>query len=277
MNTIKEDISPQKINIKKKRVYWTVKKDKLLLELVKSNGVKLNWKELTANFNMTFKQCYDRYININPLLKKGSWSDEEERKLKGLVGIYGEKWSQISKEFGGTRSGKQIRFHCKHMPELNGKKWSFTEEDDNKLCQLYKEHGPEWKYIALFFKGRSAEILKNRFYNHKNQQNKSILSKESEMSDDNNEVIEQLETKLNSTESIPMLANLINNIQPQLNTEEEPNYPCLCNSKIYEFPSDFDSKAAYTDFFTDINTNLFAREVYFQNSDDIFKLDDDSY
>ena len=125
MNTIKEDISPQKINIKKKRVYWTVKKDKLLLELVKSNGVKLNWKELTANFNMTFKQCYDRYININPLLKKGSWSDEEERKLKGLVGIYGEKWSQISKEFGGTRSGKQIRFHCKHMPELNGKKWSF--------------------------------------------------------------------------------------------------------------------------------------------------------
>ena len=270
MNTIKEDISPQKINIKKKRVYWTVKKDKLLLELVKSNGVKLNWKELTANFNMTFKQCYDRYININPLLKKGSWSDEEERKLKGLVGIYGEKWSQISKEFGGTRSGKQIRFHCKHMPELNGKKWSFTEEDDNKLCQLYKEHGPEWKYISLFFQGRTSDSLKNRFYNHKNQQNKSILSKESD-TNDIDEVSEVLEINLKSTENIQKNFNIST---PQISTNEEPIFPFLDNSKMIASSSVFDPEAAYNDFFTNINTNLFAREVYFQNSEDIFKLDD---
>jgi len=266
MNNYKEEKATQKVINKKKRVFWTASKDKLLLNLIKSNGVKLNWKELTANFNMSFKQCYDRYINIKPTLKKGAWTEAEEQKLKELLEIHGEKWSRISKEFGGTRSGKQIRFHSKHLASMTSNKLSFTEEDDQKLGQLYKEHGPEWQYISLYFKGRTASNMKNRFYNHKTQQNKckSTKNNESEIISDIEDYEKEKEKEIITSQNI---SKTYETILPEVRNEEDKFDSFIENRNMNDFKSVYDDKEAYDKFFNDTNTNLFAQDVYFDNTE----------
>jgi len=151
--------------------YWTQEEDSLLLELVeteKQKGIKINWKNIAQNFNKDYKKCYSRYRQINPNLKKGYWTNDEEEKLKGLVNIYGKKWSKISKKLG-TRSGKQIRHHYINITESLNNKLKFTQEDRNKLIELHKLHGSNWQLIATFFNGRTADNLKSKFYNYKKE------------------------------------------------------------------------------------------------------------
>lgn len=45
-----------------------------------------------------------------------------------------------------------------------GKLDLWTEEEDKKLFNLYREIGAQWSMMAKEFKGRSAAHLKNRFY-----------------------------------------------------------------------------------------------------------------
>jgi len=192
MNNLTDD-KLQQITIstsKKKRVYWTPTKDKLLLDLIESNGFKLNKQILSDNFNMSYKQCYDRYLNIKPLINKGAWTEEEEQKIKELIEKHGERWSRISREFGGSRSGKQIRFHCKNRKTKTNPKILFTQEEDQKLYELYKDHGPKWDYISSFFE-RTPQYLKNRYFNHRTQQNKgkTSISNESESLNNDNKTV----------------------------------------------------------------------------------------
>lgn len=37
-------------------------------------------------------------------------------------------------------------------------------EEDLKLIELFNEHGKKWKYFEIFFKGRTENQLKNRYY-----------------------------------------------------------------------------------------------------------------
>jgi len=239
----------------------------MLLNLIESNKVKLNWKELTANFSMSFKQCYDRYINIKPTLKKGPWTEDEEHTLKELLEKHGEKWSRISKEFGGTRSGKQIRFHAKHFETSTLKKLNFSEEDDRRLVELYREHGPQWQYISLFFKGRSASSMKNRFYNHKTQQRKyKTTNSESEYQSINGDY-EKVNTVTSSLITSQNISKTYENILPEVRNEEDKLNSFIANTNMNDFKSEYDEQEAFDKFFNDTNTDFFARDVYFDNSE----------
>jgi len=55
MDVDEETTTIQKIDNKKKRVYWTPEKDILLLKLVGDNWENLNWKDLTIDFDMSYK------------------------------------------------------------------------------------------------------------------------------------------------------------------------------------------------------------------------------
>lgn len=67
-------------------------------------------------------------------------------------------WVAISKQLPG-RTGKQIRerYLNKLDPSLKANPW--TEEEDQKILQLYKEIGPKWSTIALEIKGRSVLLF----------------------------------------------------------------------------------------------------------------------
>jgi len=263
MDIIQETTSSLIINNKKKRVYWTPEKDALLLKLVGGNWENLNWKKLTIDFNMTYKQCYDRYLNINPLVKKENWTVFEEQKLKDLIEIYGEKWSLISREFGGTRSGKQIRHHFKIVPilsDLQLNKSRFSNDEDARICDLYQKYGPKWEYLSTFFENRSGDAVKNRYYNQKIQKNKlkeALYAEEVQKNLLSSQILIKFEKpcliiKENDNDS-PIFTDVIE--------ESNPEYDYFEHNSEYNFNGEF---------FNDISLgNIFSGKVYFDHSEGV--------
>jgi len=153
-------------NNKKTKQFWTIEQDNLLKEIVSINRLNLNWNKIATNFgDMNSKQCYYRYRNINPMLKKGHWSEKEEQTLKDLYNLHGGKWSMLSKNFGGTRSGKQIRLHYTNISDNHNRKTKFAQEEDFRIHDLHTLYRSNWIIISSFFNGRSADNIKCRYYN----------------------------------------------------------------------------------------------------------------
>ena len=95
--------------------------------------------------------------------KKSKFTKEEDEKLCSLVKKYGEnEWSLISKQMN-NRNPRQVRERWKNYldPRINNEKW--TEDEDSQLLKNFKEFGPHWKKISLFFKNRSPNSVRNRF------------------------------------------------------------------------------------------------------------------
>lgn len=144
---------------------WTKEEDNFLLsEVRKYKGRQLKWKEISLVIKRSANKCYSRFRQINPNLKKGCWSDEEEHQLLYLLSKHGKKWSLIEKEMK-SRSGKQIRHHYLNVIDQSSNRDPFTSEEDAKIIVLYKKFGCKWKQISSFFENRTSDSIKSRFYN----------------------------------------------------------------------------------------------------------------
>lgn len=80
-----------------------------------------------------------------------------------LVSQYGQNWSLISSSIEG-RTGKQVRERWlnKLNPAIDRSR--FTTAEDDQIVALYKRLGPKWKEISKELKGRTENMVKNRFY-----------------------------------------------------------------------------------------------------------------
>jgi len=149
-----------KVQNKKK---WTNEEDAKLIFLAQRFHER-HWKEISKQFsNKNSLQCFSRYKRIRPGIVKGSWTQEEDNQILGLVNVYGKNWSKIAKSMR-SRNGKQIRDRFINILDPEIKKGKFTDEEDEKLIQLYMENGPRWAYISGFFPNRTADMIKNRFH-----------------------------------------------------------------------------------------------------------------
>jgi hypothetical protein len=142
---------------------WTREEDELLIALAEKYNEK-HWKEISKRFvKKNSLQCFSRYKRIRPGIIKGSWKKEEDVRIMELVHKYGKSWSKISKILG-TRNGKQIRDRYINVLDPEIRKGKFTEDEDRKLVQLFKQYGPKWATIAKYYTNRTADMIKNRFH-----------------------------------------------------------------------------------------------------------------
>ena len=125
---------------------WEAEEDQLLKDAVSKHGAK-QWRKI-AEFvpGRTSIQCLHRWTKIlKPGLVKGSWTSEEDQKLRNWVlkKKGNMKWADATKEIPG-RSGKQIRERWFNIlnPQINKAKW--TEDEEKLLFQLYQKLGPKW-------------------------------------------------------------------------------------------------------------------------------------
>ncbi|XP_070811616.1 snRNA-activating protein complex subunit 4 [Pituophis catenifer annectens] len=91
-----------------KRGAWTPKEDALLLKAVEKYGER-DWYKIRAEVpGRNDLQCRDRYLHsLHYDIKKGKWSEEEEKKLIELTEKYGRgHWAKIASELP-HRSGSQ--------------------------------------------------------------------------------------------------------------------------------------------------------------------------
>ncbi len=149
--------------VRKKRSNWTSEQDKLLIQA--SNSTK-NKKWLFASKLIKEKtpfQCHQRFKLLNPNLKKGKWTEDEDAKLISLVEIFGKSWNLISKVFK-TRSNKQIMNRYEEYLNDAVELRDFGEAEDQTIIQCYAQFGKNWNLYRDVLQNRSSRKIKKRFF-----------------------------------------------------------------------------------------------------------------
>ncbi|KAM6316214.1 snRNA-activating protein complex subunit 4 [Podargus strigoides] len=136
-----------------KRKEWTKEEDQMLLELVQEMrvGSHIPYKKIAYYMEGrdSAQLIYRWTKSVDPSLKKGPWTPEEDAMLLAAVKKYGERdWYKIRTEVPG-RSDAQCRdrylkaLHC----DVKKGKWSLEEEE--QLIELVEKHGlGHWSKIA---------------------------------------------------------------------------------------------------------------------------------
>jgi len=81
---------------------WTKEEDEQLIQLVKKHGAK-KWSVIAEKLKGRIgKQCRERWHNhLNPDIKKGQWTVEEEKIIQEKQAQLGNKWAEIAKYLEG--------------------------------------------------------------------------------------------------------------------------------------------------------------------------------
>lgn len=89
---------------------WTAEEDNILRDKRALYGRK--WAKIAAHLpGRQGKQCRERFVNhLDPELKKGEWSDDEEAVLIALHEHHGNRWANIAKQLPG-RSDNDVKNH----------------------------------------------------------------------------------------------------------------------------------------------------------------------
>lgn len=127
----------------------TTREDQLLVKLATFYEFR-KWNLIAEKLSSTYtlkstKQCRERWHTIlNPVIKKSSWSFEEERKLLAVHKLMGNKWASIAEILPG-RTDNEIKnyFFCKlrklarNIKNLVLDLKEFTEKEDcNQFAYL---------------------------------------------------------------------------------------------------------------------------------------------
>ncbi|CAK7356111.1 unnamed protein product [Dovyalis caffra] len=96
---------------------WTPEEDEKLIDYIKINGHE-NWKALPklAGLNRCGKSCRLRWTNyLRPDIKRGKFSEEEERAIVNLHSVLGNKWSRIANHLPGRTDNEIKNFWNTHI------------------------------------------------------------------------------------------------------------------------------------------------------------------
>lgn len=144
---------------------WTPEEDALLTRAMARfrHTKEIRWTEIAAEIpDRSAKACRKRWVNgLNERLKKGSWTSEEDERLREGVSLLSSDWARIA-DHVGQRSGDQCSKRWREVldPAINKSNW--TPEEDKLLIDLFHKHGSAWQVISTHFYNRRALQCRNR-------------------------------------------------------------------------------------------------------------------
>ncbi|KAJ3441324.1 snRNA-activating protein complex subunit [Anaeramoeba flamelloides] len=147
-----------------KNSIWTANEDDILSRAVRKYDHK-NWESIAIYFeDKDSTQCLHRWYKVlNPELKKGKWSDDEDKRLTQMVAKYGSSsWSKIANSIP-NRSSKQCRERWKNQLDPKIKREPWSKEEDQILTDLFQKLGPKWSQMRNQLPGRPDNQIKNRW------------------------------------------------------------------------------------------------------------------
>lgn len=111
--------------------------------------------------DVTANQCQGRYSRtLDPDLRRGPWSGDEDARLRRAVEVYGHQWTEISL-FVPNRSSDQCRDRWQEglCPTVSRVKW--VEAEDKALLGAIERIGEgRWKEISqMVGNGRTDSMV----------------------------------------------------------------------------------------------------------------------
>ncbi|KAG0235589.1 hypothetical protein BGW42_005028 [Actinomortierella wolfii] len=148
------------------RSVWTPEEDNYLRMAVQLYGDKTEkWAKIAACVpGRTNKNCRKRWFHsLDPSLRKGAWTEEEDYLLITGVQKFKGQWSKIAERIQG-RTDDQCAKRWRESLDPHIDRTAWTPEEDALLLQKYEEFGSQWQKIAaLFFPGRPGLHCRNRW------------------------------------------------------------------------------------------------------------------
>ncbi|KAF4504956.1 hypothetical protein G6O67_006961 [Ophiocordyceps sinensis] len=148
---------------------WTELEDTILLgEAVKQapGGMVKDWHQIAARLpGRSNKDCRKRWVNtVCGGLNKGSWSQDEDRRLLEALRTHGPKWVLVAERVG-ARSADQCAKRWQHGLDPQFKRGNWTADEDKLLLSLVQQYGRDWKRIQSHGSmcNRSKNDVKNRY------------------------------------------------------------------------------------------------------------------
>jgi hypothetical protein len=149
---------------------WTIEEDRKLLEWIRMEG-PYKWSQCSEFIQgRSGKQCRERWFNtLNPEVKKGGWSAEEDYTIFKFFSQYGSKWSKIAINLPGrTENSIKNRFYSTLRRISAEKKQSANIKTDNDICNNSRINGSNSLDELLKFFPLALEE-KTKIYNEQNE------------------------------------------------------------------------------------------------------------
>ncbi|KAI8362729.1 hypothetical protein EDC96DRAFT_482701 [Choanephora cucurbitarum] len=149
----------------RERAPWTPEEDNLLKLAVQLYGDKTEkWAKIAACVpGRTNKNCRKRWFHsLDPSLRKGAWTEDEDQLLREGVSKFPNQWSKIADMLPGRTDDQCAKRWRESLdPSIDRSEW--TAMEDNLLLEKYEEYGSQWQKIAFFFDGRPGLHCRNRW------------------------------------------------------------------------------------------------------------------
>lgn len=149
----------------RERAPWTPEEDNLLKLAVQLYGDKTEkWAKIAACVpGRTNKNCRKRWFHsLDPSLRKGAWTEEEDQLLREGVSKFPNQWSKIAELLPGRTDDQCAKRWRESLdPSIDRSEW--TTREDQLLMEKYEEYGSQWQKIAFFFDGRPGLHCRNRW------------------------------------------------------------------------------------------------------------------
>lgn len=144
---------------------WSQAEDDLLTRMMSECAIP-NWGEINRVLpGKTRNQIYQRWSYVlNPGLRKGSWTVDEDRIIGEWVESHGPvDWIKLVRARLPHRSPKQCRERWRNQLAIGDRAREWSEADDAQLVQLHKQFGNQWSRIAAVMGEFTANQVKNRW------------------------------------------------------------------------------------------------------------------
>ncbi len=156
--------------VNKKRRPWKSEEDALLRRSVAiygdTRGKSGKWDEIASFFNdRKAKDCRKRWINsLDPNLKRGRWTQDEDSALLKAYQEIGPSWYKIAQTIEGRTDDQCAKRYNEVLdPSTCDRLKQWNPEEDLQLIERVKKYGTKWKNISTELPGRTALTCRNRW------------------------------------------------------------------------------------------------------------------